>query len=368
MKNNLLLILSLMAFSCTSQNQGNDRTTVSFEDEKILINNTPTLEGVVYNDIEMEGLLPNSRMVQGIFDDLNTVTDSMWRYPDTGEWDAERNTNEFVAAMPSWKEHGMLGFTINLQGGSPQGYSKYQPWHNSAIDSMGNLREDYMNRLEKIMDKSDELGMVTILGIFYFGQDERLNGDEAAKNAVKNTIDWLIEKDYQNVLIEIANECNNAKYEIPIIKQDRVEELITLARDYSAKKGYRFPVSVSFNGNTLPPANIVEVADFIILHGNGVNDPDRITEMIELVRAMPEYQPMPIIFNEDDHYEFDKEKNNMLSAFRSGASWGYFDFRRQGEPFEAGYQSVPVDWNISHERKKEFFGTLRQMTGESEGE
>lgn len=32
--------------------------------------------------------------------------------------------------MESWREHGLLGFTINLQGGSPQGYSKEQPWEN----------------------------------------------------------------------------------------------------------------------------------------------------------------------------------------------------------------------------------------------
>lgn len=145
-----------------------------------------------------------------------------------------------------------------------------------------------------------------------------MNGDEAAKNAVRNTIDWLIEKDYRNVLIEIANECNNRKYEISIIKQDSVQELITLAQNYSEEKGYRYPVSVSFNGNTLPPPNVVEVSDFILIHGNGVNDPARITEMVKMVRTMPEYRPMPIIFNEDDHYNYDAEENNMVNAFRAG--------------------------------------------------
>jgi hypothetical protein len=220
-----------------------------------------------------------------------------------------------------------------------------------------------MNRLEKIMDKSDELGMVTILGIFYFGQDERLTGDEAAKNAVRNTVDWLIEKGYKNVLIEIANECNNAKFEIPVIKQENEHELIQLAQDYSNEKGYQYPVSVSFNGNTLPPPNVVEFADYILLHGNGVHDPARITEMVKLVREMPEYKPVPIIFNEDDHYDFDREENNMLNAFRAGASWGYFDFRRDGEAFEAGYQSVPVHWGIEHERKEDFFRKLKAISG-----
>lgn len=362
-----LLIPALLLTSCPNSRKESTsvsrKTSVNISGEKILINQVPTMKGVTWNGINMEGLLPNARMVQGIFDDLNPETVSMWNYPDTVEWNADRNTSEFVAAMPQWREHGLLGFSINLQGGSPQGYSKNQPWHNSAIDSLGNLREDYMQRLERIMDKSDELGMVTILGIFYFGQDQRLRDDEAARSAVRNTIDWLIDRGYTNVLIEIANECNNNKYELSIIQQDNVDQLISLAQAYSNEQGYRYPVSVSFNGNTLPPVSVVEVSDFILIHGNGVKQPERITEMVELVRAMPEYMPVPIIFNEDDHYEYETENYNMLAAFRAGASWGYFDFRRDSEGFEAGYQSVPVDWGINHPRKQDFFGKLKEITG-----
>ena len=99
-------------------------------------------------------------MVQGIFDDLNPETRGQWAYPDTKHWDAERNTREFIAAMPEWRRHGLLAFTINLQGGSPQGYSQEQPWHNSAFKPDGALRPDYMDRLERILDRADELGMV----------------------------------------------------------------------------------------------------------------------------------------------------------------------------------------------------------------
>ena len=40
-----------------------------------------------------------------------------------------------------------------MQGGSPMGYSKEQPWHNSAFASDGSLRPDYMKRLKKILDR-----------------------------------------------------------------------------------------------------------------------------------------------------------------------------------------------------------------------
>jgi hypothetical protein len=40
--------------------------------------------------MRIEGLLMNSRMVQGIFDDLNPATRDMWVYPDTQRWDPDR--------------------------------------------------------------------------------------------------------------------------------------------------------------------------------------------------------------------------------------------------------------------------------------
>jgi hypothetical protein len=89
-------------------------------------------------------------MVQGVFDDLNPETRSRWAYSDTKLWDPERNTREFLAAMPLWRDHGLLAFTINLQGGSPQGYSKgRQIWHNSAITAEGDLCPEYLDRLDR---------------------------------------------------------------------------------------------------------------------------------------------------------------------------------------------------------------------------
>ncbi|MBM4461587.1 MAG: hypothetical protein FJ011_28165, partial [Chloroflexi bacterium] len=169
-------------------------TEVSIQGEQFLINGAPTYGGRVWNGHKIEGLLMNSRMVQGIFDDLNPETAGMWAYPDTGRWDADRNTAEFIAAMPEWRAHGLLAFTINLQGGSPQGYSKDQPWHNSAITADGDLRPDYMARLARILDRADELGMVVILGIFYFGQDNRLADEAAILRAVDNTVDWVFDQ------------------------------------------------------------------------------------------------------------------------------------------------------------------------------
>lgn len=364
------VIISFLIFNCSSKTSNaqktsqNDlsKTIVSIQQDHFLINGKPTLKGIVWNGINMEGLLPNSRMVQGIFDDQNPETVEKWAYPDTKKWDPDRNTDEFVSAMDDWYAHGLLAFTINLQGGSPEGYSRIQPWENNAYNPDGSLRSEYMNRLEKILNKANELGMVAIVGLFYFGQDERLQDDEAAINALKNAIHWILQKGYEHVLIEVANECNNQKYDREIIKQENIHNLINIGKGIT-NNGKRFLVGTSFNGNTIPSANVVNVSDFILIHGNGVKQPERITEMVNAVRSMPEYNPMPIVFNEDDHFDFDKPMNNMIAAFKAHASWGYFDFRMEGEGYEEGYQSVPVDWGINSQRKKAFFTRLKEITG-----
>jgi hypothetical protein len=335
------------------------KTEVAIRGEAFLINGRPTYEGRVWQGHKIEGLLLNSRMVQGIFDDLNPDTQSKWAYPDTGRWDADRNTGEFVKAMPGWRAHGLLAFTINLQGGCPQGYCKEQPWQNSAIESDGSLRRDYMERLVKILDKADELGMVAILGLFYFGQDQRLADEPAVLRATDNVVDWLVDRRYRNVLIEINNECN-VSYDHAILKPDRVHELIERVRQRS-DASRRLLISASYGGGTIPKENVVRASDFLLLHGNGVSDPKVIAWMVRETRKVPGYRPMPILFNEDDHFDFDKPANNSAAAVGEYCSWGFFDPGRNN--YRDGYQCPPVQWSINTDRKRAFFEKLSEITG-----
>jgi len=362
MKNKIIYVIILYLVISSCKNDLPSRhTNIEIREDKFYINGKPTYEGVKLDTMMIEGLLMNSRMVQGVFDDLNPETRARWKYADTDQWDPDRNTNEFVRNMQIWYKHGLLSFTINMQGGSPQGYSQEQPWYNSAYYSDGRLRADYMRRLDKILDEADRLGMIPILGVFYFGQDERLENEEAVVNAVTNVINWLLRKKYRNILIEINNECN-IQYDHDILKPERVHELIELVRN-SYDGTFRYYAGTSYGGGFIPLPNVVRTSDFILLHGNGVSDPDKILDMIRNTREVDGYIAKPILFNEDDHYDFDKKNNNFLSALKGYASWGFFDYRRDGESFENGYQSVPVDWSINSERKKQFFDLLSKITG-----
>ncbi len=356
------LFFAVVAVVCfvqkTPETKPSRKTEVSIHGDAFHINGRPTYAGRKWEGHRIEGLLFNSRMVQGIFDDLNPDTRKQWAYPDTNRWDAERNTREFLAAMPEWRRHGLLAFTINLQGGNPKGYGKDQPWHNSALTEKGELRPDYMARLQRILDFADELGMVVILGIFYFGQDERLMDEAAVKRALDNATDWVLDRGYRNVLIEVNNECN-VRYDHDILKPKRVHELIERVKARQ-REGRRLLVSTSYGGGTIPGENVVRAADFLLLHGNGVSAPKKIAEMVRNTRKVSGYRPMPILFNEDDHFDFDKPSNNMVAALGEYCSWGYFD--PGAGNYDDGYQSPPVNWGINTKRKRAFFEKVRAIT------
>ena len=359
-----ILGIAVLALAPAVANAGSvpaRRTTVSIVGDAFAINGRPTYAGRVWQGRKIEGLLLNARLVQGIFDDLNPATVSRWAYPDTGTWDADRNTREFIAAMPAWRRHGLLAFTINLQGGAPIGYANEQPWLNSAIAPDGSLRPAYMERLARILDRADELGMVAIVGFFYFGQDERIRDEAAVIRATDNAARWILDRGYRNVLVEINNECD-IRYDHAILQPGRVSELITRVQALT-RDGRRLLVSTSYGGGTVPKENVVRTADFLLMHGNSIADPARIAAMVWAARQVPGYAPRPIVFNEDDHYDFDRPANNLTAAVGEYASWGFFDFRRPGESFAEGYQNVPVDWGISSQRKRDFFRLVSEMAG-----
>ena len=194
---------------------------------------------------------------------------------------------------------------------------------------------------------------------FSFGQDEYLQDETAIIRATDATIHWLFARNYRHVLIEINNECN-VRYDHAILKPDRVDELIARVKGTS-REGRRFLAGTSYGGDTIPGENVVRASDFLLIHGNGVTQPGRIAEMVRQTRAVPGYAPKPVLFNEDDHYDFDQPTNNCTAAIGEYASWGLYD---QGKnDYEDGFQSPPVNWGLNTVRKRAFFRLVAAITG-----
>jgi hypothetical protein len=187
--------------------------------------------------------------------------------------------------------------------------------------------------------------------------------DEAAVlRAVDEATAWVLKNGWRNVVIEVINECDIA-YDHPILQPDRVRELILWVQQARAADGHRLLVSTSFSGGKLPKADVAAAADFILLHGNGVKDPAQISSLVKQTRQLPGNVAKPILFNEDDHFDFDAPINNFTSAIGAYAGWGYFDYRMKGESFEDGYQSIPAYRAISSPRKTAFFKHLAEISG-----
>ena len=351
------------------------RTVVAIEGDRFLVDGALTYPGT-----RVEGRLMNSRMVQATFDDLNPETRSRWDGPD-GVWDAEANTDRFIAMLDTYRDHGLLAVTVNLQGGSPEGYSENQPWENNAFATDGALRPAFAARMARVLDACDARGMVVILGLFYFGQDERLDDEAAVVRATDGVTDWLLERGDRHVLVEIANEADldfrygaeraaegrpKTWYEHEVLRVERGDELIRRVQERSAGRvdspAGRLLVSTSQCGGSVLHPQIAGVADFVLLHGNDTSGPDEIRAMIAASRKVDGYRGQPIVINEDDHFDFAAPDNHLVAAVESGVSWGYFDYRMAGEGHAEGYQSVPTDWGISTVRKRGFFAALRGLT------
>jgi hypothetical protein len=359
------LLAAGMAARASAQTAGR-KTSVAIRGNEFHINGQPTYPGRSFRGTKVEGQLFTSRMVNCIINDQNPETRGMWAYRD-GPWDPERNTREFIAALPAYRSHGLTSIAFNIQGGSPMGYGWHQPWHTSGYTPDGRLLPDYRARLLKVLDACDANGMVANLGYFYVSATPALADEAAVIRATDEVTDLICDSGYTNVLIEIANECDIARWAHDIVKPARSHELV--ARVQARSKGRvktpagRLLVSTSFATAPPLPERLLQTADYVLYHGNGLRRPEDVHARARQIRATAGYRGQPLLINEDDHFDFDKPENNMLAAVEEYSGWGYFDYRQIREPFEDGYQSLPVDWGINSPRKKGFFSLLAQVTG-----
>ena len=360
------LLMAGMGARAASAAPGSRATSVAIAGNAFHINGKPTYPGRSFRGSKVEGQLFTSRMVNCIINDQNPETRGMWAWRD-GPWDPERNTSEFIAALPLYRSRGLTSIAFNVQGGSPMGYGWNQPWHTSGYTPDGRLLPDYRSRLLRVLDAVDANGMVAVLGYFYVSATPALADETAFLRATDEITDLVCDGGYTNVLIEVANEADISRWTAESIKPARSHELV--ARVQTRSKGRvktpagRLLVSTSFATAAPIPERLLRTADYVLYHGNGLATPQAVHARAKQIRATAGYHGQPLLINEDDHFDFDKPENNFLAAVEEYSGWGYFDYRQIRERFEDGYQSLPVDWGINSVRKKGFFSLLAEVTG-----
>ncbi len=321
------------------------QTTVSIDGDRFLINGRPTYAGL---EPKALGRLMNVRMVNSTFDDENPATRPQGLDP-------EANTTQFIATMDEYKAYGILGFTLNLQGG----YPGYEGAVNSAFERDGSLKGPYMRRVARAIEAADARGMVIILGLFYQRQDQILADEDAVRAATRNAATWIAQNGYTNVLVEIANEYHHGGFDHGILKTEAGQvELMDLVRSVHSK----LLVSTSGVGNARFHPTLCEAADFLLLHGNETEPAD----YAQRIAAVTPYGK-PIVFNEDWCFSDDRRgiadaPAKATAAFNNGASWGIMNqIRNQHWPFVFGIGRPEEGQNAREDRAA--YETIRRLVG-----
>ncbi len=300
----LLCALSFIFMGCSQKR----RTEIEINDNNWYINNR-----ITYLNTPVEGLLLNVRMVNSAFEDLNK-----------GDIDPGKNTSAFISRISEYVDSGIRAFTLNLQGGNPG----YEGAVNSAFDKRGDLRPEYMRRIKNVIKACDNAGACVILGCFYQRQDQRLENETAIRNAVKNTVNWIKQNKFKNVLLEIANEYPHSGFDFPILKTPQGEaELVKYAKSLYPE----LLVSTSGIGNGKIDNQVAAASDFILVHFNNVP----VDSIPVRIKSLKKYNK-PIVCNEDD-----KTGIKAVKAFRNSiqnkCSWGYMNAERN--------QYIPFDFS-----------------------
>ncbi|MCA9196344.1 MAG: hypothetical protein KDA87_02360 [Planctomycetales bacterium] len=279
-----------------------------------------------------EGLLMNVRMVNCTFEDLGRI-----------DFDPEANTNQFIAKIPEYKSQGVNAFTLCLQGGMPG----YEGAINSAFTANGELRTEYVRRVERVIRACDQQGLAVILGCFYQRQDQQFQDEAAIRTALVAVVRWIQKCQFTNVVLEVTNEYGHGGFDFQIFKTTEGQiELIRLAK----KTHPQLLVSTSGGGGGGVDEGVARVCDFLLVHYNNTplpKIPDRIAALQKFGK--------PIVCNEDDKVGADGARALELSV-RNGASWGFMhEKQNQRFPFEfAGEQDDPV-----------VYGKLKELTTKS---
>jgi hypothetical protein len=295
---------------------------------------------LVYDEIEgnsnSKGLLMNSRFIQGIFDD-KTDRSRFNRFNKI--FDTDKNTDDFIAALPQWYAYGLRAVTVGMQGGMPVFTIDVKSIDNNPFGSDGmSFDEAYAKRLDKIIKAADSLKMVVIVNILYWAQALRFKNEEAIVSALTCAAAFLKKKNYTNIIIDIANEYNIETWnDFPIIREPKsMKKLIELVR----KESGGMLVGSSGAGG-LVDKEVVDASDVVLIHGNGLTRGEYYDFVLK-VQEMACHKP--ILCNEDSPCI-----SRLEIAHLTHTSWGHYDNFTKQEP--------PCDWSVT--KGQDFFFARR---------
>jgi len=328
----LIGILTWLMAACNGSQENKSNTKVSIRGADWYINDT-----IINQGTPAEGLLMNTRMVNSIFEDRGENIPEEFK-----NFDPLANTEEFLSKIPEYASYGINAFTISLQGGAPG----YEGAVNTAFNPDGSLRDEYMQRAEMVINECDKNQVVVNLSCFYQRQHSHfsaLTGKESIKNALTNTVNWITEKKFTNVILEVSNEYRHGGYRNWtdgewIMSEAGQVELIELAKQINPD----LLVSTSGMGNGKLDASLIDAADYLLIHFNNTSLNDYEVNIGELKKY-----GKPVVCNEDDKVSEAGVMALTLSVMNR-CGWGFMhSAQNQTIPFNfSGMNDDPDVYNM----------------------
>jgi len=116
---------------------------------------------------------------------------------------SDETTDQLIRNLDAFKDYGVNTVSVFLMGSRFGDIKGYKP--DASLDPV------YAARLAKIIEATDQRGMVVLVGCLYWStskakEDLKQWRQEDADKAVANTVAWLSKNRYQNVFVDVDNE------------------------------------------------------------------------------------------------------------------------------------------------------------------
>ena len=321
----------------------------------------------------VRGSLAMVRVTQGIFDD---------------EWLSERaydpaaNTNRLIEQLEVYKQHGIGGIVVGLQGGDP-GYAQEVNGVGrgasadlgeksgalvSAYNSDGSLKDEWMARLDKLISAANKHGLVVCLVLFQQDQDESLASREAIVAAAGNIARHLIETNARNVMLDVADAWDEPEghWDHRRFIPRFVEYLIRAVRDEFQHADFTLPIGASSGSGMLYPMSLARLCDMVLLQGDGRTAADKLARS----RQFKQYG-RPVLMVSDSNGEMSttaelEREQAIAEAYMLGASgWSYVPSRTANRfPFNyrlADSSAIEDSWPDAKRHPAYFKAMLEQI-------
>jgi len=233
-----------------------------------------------------------------------------------------------------------------------------------------------MARLRRVLDRAKALDMAPIVNYFYQNGIHRIQ-EECVGTAIDNATQWLLERGYDGLIIDLVNECGSEAY-WPSLRLDAVHEMVYRVKDnvdlYNTRtrneRTFYVGTSLLPRWSVAPriaelPARYIQAVDLLMPHGNGLST-EQIREAITAMRAriaQVARQPMPIVYNEDIQATPDDP-----DATDNGGDLAHFDVCLEMDVswgnLIRSHQQVPCeDWVEGSEVQRAWFGKTSALAG-----